>query len=100
MMKCDYPENISTTTGAAFRLDAFISSVIASYIKVVRSPYCLGRTDKPSACWMTDNIIPSLLLSAPRSLQNALINHQRETEVVFRKGTGKKKKEKVLEFYS
>ena len=50
----------STTTGTVFPLEAFISSVIASYIKVVRSLYCLGRADKVPACWMTDSIIQSL----------------------------------------
>lgn len=61
-----------------FRLEAFISLVIASYIKVVRSLYCLGRADKAPACWMTDNTIQSLTNSA--GFLDALINYRREME--------------------
>ena len=69
----------TSTGGAVFPLDAFISLVIASYIKVVRSPYCLGRADKPSACWMDGQYHP---VSAPHSSLNALMNHQQKIEVV------------------
>lgn len=75
------PRTTISATATVFRLEAFISLVIASYIKVVRSLYCLGRADKAPACWMTDNIIQSLTNST--GFLNALINYRRKIEAVL-----------------